>query len=172
MGVSGCGKSTMGELISARLDLPYHEGDSYHPASNIAKMAGGMPLCDEDRWGWLTTCGKVLSTPGCVVLACSALKKNYRDFLRSSVLQKSEECGESARNLIFIYLKGSFDLINARMISREGHYMKSDMLQSQFDALEEPEGDELQSAIVVELEGKSAEELLETILEDERVGRP
>lgn len=130
IGVSGCGKSTVGQALAARLGCPFYDGDDFHPLENVVKMAGGTPLTDSDRVPWLGRLAELIA--GTVageqtaVLACSALKKAYRDRLRVS------------DNVQFVYLHGEFDLIWQRMQLRQGHYMKASMLQSQFAALEPP----------------------------------
>src|SRR5512133_642162 len=124
MGVSGCGKTTVGKLLAERLGWDFYDADDFHPPANIAKMAAGIPLNDDDRAPWLaklhdliTTCLKE-NRPG--VLACSALKERYRQILLAS--------NDATR---IVYLKGSFDLIQERMSARAGHYMKPGMLKSQ-----------------------------------------
>ncbi len=133
MGVSGSGKTTVGELLAARLGWPFYDGDKFHPPENVAKMAAGTPLDDADRAGWLAVLGELiragLARGASGVIACSALKAAYRDSLRV----------DPAR-VHFVYLKGSFDLIWERMLRRRHHYMKASMLQSQFATLEEPQG--------------------------------
>jgi len=131
MGVAGCGKTTIGRGLAARLGVPFHDGDDLHPPANITKMAAGIPLEDEDRAGWLATLAALvrdgLSGGQSGVIACSALKKKYRDDLRVD-----------ARRVRFVYLRGDHDAIRARMRQREGHFMRPEMLRSQFDILEEP----------------------------------
>lgn len=132
MGVSGCGKSTVGERIAQQLRYNFFDGDSYHPEANIKKMRQGQPLNDQDRQGWLTTLNTLLQqqTHG-AVLACSALKPAYRDALIAGVV-----------NPKFIYLKGDFDTIWERHQQRENHYFTGKrMLESQYDILVEPEGE-------------------------------
>lgn len=129
MGVAGCGKSSIGAALSALLSIPYIDGDDLHPAANVAKMAAGTPLTDDDRWPWLDACAETLSR-GNVILGCSALKRAYRDRLRR------------AGGLRFIHLSGPRDLIAARMAQRSGHYMPLSLLDSQFAALEPPTPDE------------------------------
>lgn len=132
MGVSGCGKSSVGRALAASLGWDFYDADDFHPPENIAKMAGGTPLNDEDRAPWLARLHALIEScllehrPG--VLACSALKERYRQVLLA---------GNPGVQLV--YLKGSYDLIWARMLQRPGHYMKPHMLQSQFEALEEPQ---------------------------------
>jgi gluconokinase len=134
MGVSGSGKTTVGRSLAMRLNCPFYDGDDFHPPQNVAKMSSGMPLNDADRAPWLARLAALIETHleegETAVLACSALKKRYRDQLRVS---------DQVR---FIYLAGSFDLIWQRMESRPDHYMKADMLHSQFDALEPPGANE------------------------------
>jgi gluconokinase len=131
MGVAGCGKTTVGELLAKRLGWQFYDADAFHPAENIAKMANGTPLDDEDRAPWLASLHELISVslkegrPG--VLACSALKERYRQQLLD---------GNDGVQLI--YLKGSYDLIWSRLSLRKDHYMKPQMLKSQFESLEEP----------------------------------
>lgn len=133
MGVSGSGKTTVGELLAARMDWPFYDGDKFHPPENVAKMAAGTPLDDADRAGWLAVLAELirdgLARGESGIIACSALKETYRDILRVD-----------PSHVHFVYLKGSFDLIWERMLRRRYHYMKASMLQSQFATLEEPEG--------------------------------
>ena len=132
MGVSGSGKTTIGNALSSQLDWSFYDGDDYHPDENIEKMSRGIPLSDEDRLTWLEILSNLLAEKHLagenLVLACSALKQVYRQKLRSK-----------NRNLIFIYLKGDFELIWQRMRTRQEHYMKPEMLRSQFDILEPPQ---------------------------------
>lgn len=130
MGVSGCGKSSVGEALSARLGVPYRDGDDLHPPANVDKMRAGMPLTDEDRWPWLDRVAEVLRTEAPVIVGCSALKRRYRDRIRQ------------AGAVTFVFLDGSRDLISARMAKRKGHYMPLSLLDSQFAALEPPGPDE------------------------------
>jgi len=131
MGVSGCGKSSVGKSLAQALGWKFYDADDFHPPANVAKMADGIPLDDSDRAPWLGALNELIAAalkvdqPG--VLACSALKERYRQQLTNSneVVQ-------------IVYLKGSYDLIWSRMVKRMDHYMKPHMLKSQFDALEEP----------------------------------
>ncbi len=131
MGVSGSGKSTVGKLLSERLGWPLLDADDFHPPANIEKMRSGIALTDEDRWPWLDRLNGLLrdkvANGESALLACSALKQKYRDRLAAS-------CSD----LRWVYLKGSFELIESRLKARKGHYMKAGLLESQFAALEEP----------------------------------
>ena len=132
MGVSGCGKSSVGEGLAARLGIPCRDGDDLHPAANVEKMRVGVPLTDDDRWPWLDRVAEVLATDAPVIVGCSALRRAYRDRLRKG----------AGGPVQFIHLTGSRDLIASRMASRTGHYMPSSLLDSQFAALEPPGPDE------------------------------
>ena len=130
-GVSGCGKSTIARLLSDRTGLPYFDADDFHPKDNIEKMARGLPLNDKDREPWLEALSTLLEKAvrsGGGILACSALKEKYRKKLAG----KTE-------GIQWVFLKGDFDLIKRRMEARQGHFMKPEMLRSQFETLEEPE---------------------------------
>jgi gluconokinase len=131
MGVAGCGKSTVGRRLAQRLGWDFFDADDFHPPENVARMAAGIPLTDADRAPWLATLNALLraalETGRHPVLACSALKQRYRDTLLAG-----------NDGLVVVYLKGSYDVIWPRMAARENHYMKPHMLQSQFEALEEP----------------------------------
>lgn len=130
MGVSGSGKSLVGALLAEALGLPFYDGDDFHPAENIAKMASGRPLDDHDRKGWLTALNQLAleHRKKGAVIACSALKKQHRALLRAGL-------GDS---MVFIHLNGSYELIKARLEARSAHFMPIGLLQSQFDALEPP----------------------------------
>ena len=132
MGVSGSGKSTVGEKLAAALDLPFLEGDSLHPKANVDKMASGIPLQDEDRWPWLDTIGERLATAeNGIIVSCSSLKKSYRERLRNA----------SQGPLLFAFLDGSFDVLHEHMGHRTGHFMPVTMLESQLATLESPVGE-------------------------------
>ncbi|WP_219601074.1 gluconokinase [Hymenobacter sp. DG01] len=129
MGVSGSGKSTVGSLLARRLQVPFHDADDFHSPANIAKMAGGTPLTDEDRKGWLKALSAGIrewSQSGGAVLACSALKESYRQQLMAG------------GPVTWVFLDGSEELVRQRLTNREGHYMGSALLSSQFAALEKP----------------------------------
>ena len=134
MGVSGSGKTTIGKMLAQQLGCPFYDGDDYHPPENVAKMAAGIPLNDEDRSSWLSTLVTLIHNKSAAdedgVIACSALKKTYRDILRKS----------GQKRVSFVYLRGSYEVILARMQNRGKHFMKPELLQSQFATLEEPEG--------------------------------
>ena len=148
-GVSGSGKSFIGEQLANKLELPFFDGDDFHPQSNVDKMAQGIPLNDDDRQGWLEDLNALLRKEEKIVLACSSLKLKYRDILRT-------QCPE----VQLVYLQGDYETILARMNSREGHFFTGDaMLRSQFDALEEPTKDE---AIVVSL-AQTPEEIVSQV---------
>jgi gluconokinase len=140
MGVSGCGKSTVAGRLAGRLGWDFEEGDDLHPAANVDRMASGHQLDDEDRWPWLAKVAEWIGgqtdaeRPG--IITCSALKKSYRDALRS-------EC------VVFVYLAGTREQIARRLAARHGHYMPASLLDSQFAALEPPTPDE--NSITVEV---------------------
>jgi beta-N-acetylhexosaminidase len=140
MGVSGCGKTTIGDLVARELGVPFLDGDSLHPVENVAKMAAGTPLTDEDRWPWLATVGARLANAGDggMVLACSALRRSYRDAIRAQ-----------APDTIFLHLHGSKEVLRARTEGRTGHFMPSALLESQLATLEPLEADE--AGIVVDI---------------------
>lgn len=132
MGVSGSGKSTIGQLLAASLNWNFSDADDFHPPANIEKMSRGIPLNDADRKPWIERMQRAIDAwlegDTNAVLACSALKASYRQ----SLLRDKQR-------MRLVYLKGSFELISHRLRSRQNHYMKADLLQSQFDTLEEPE---------------------------------
>lgn len=131
MGVSGCGKSEVGQRLAAQLGLPLVEGDEFHPASNIEKMRSGIPLTDEDRAGWLDALARELGRrPGGAVLTCSALKKSYRDRLRAAT-----------PHLRFVHLALSQAEAQARVAARPGHFYPPSLVASQFATLEDPGGE-------------------------------
>ena len=137
IGVSGCGKTTIGTELSKKIGCVFLDGDDFHPEANIEKMSNCVPLTEEDRAPWLNTLRchveKYLASGENLVLACSALSRHSRDILRGN-----------CKDVRFVYLQGSKELIGRRLKDRKGHFMSSDLLESQFDALEEPD-----SAIVV-----------------------
>ena len=130
MGVSGCGKTTVGRMLSEQTGIPFYDADDFHPQANIDKMSRGEALTDADRASWFQTLSdhlQVCDRQGGAVLACSALKEKYRRIL-SQNLEKQ----------IWIVLTGSFDLIYDRIRQRKDHYMGASLLKSQFDTLEIP----------------------------------
>jgi gluconokinase len=150
MGVTGSGKTLVGRLLAEELGWPFYDGDDFHPEANIKKMRGGIPLDDDDRDLWLATLRRLieqhLQNGGNAVLACSALKQKYRDRLQQG---RPDE-------IRFVYLKGDFALIQQRLQERQGHFMNPNLLQSQFEALQEPAGVltvdvALEPAVIVDL---------------------
>jgi gluconokinase len=154
MGVAGAGKTTVGQLLAHRLDARFVEGDAFHPAENVAKMRAGTPLTDDDRLPWLQAIaaeiGRCLEGGGGAVIACSALKRAYREIL----------VGHRAAVKV-VHLRGAPDLIQERLTGRHGHYMPPSLLPSQFAALEIPAADE--EAIDVEVSG-TPEQIVAVIL--------
>ena len=151
-GVSGAGKTTVGKLLARELGWRFIEADDFHPAANIEKMRSGHPLTDKDRWPWLEQLRQQIersfSAGENAVLACSALKRAYRDRLRVSDEVK------------FVFLSGDYALVEKQLRSRHGHFMNAALLQSQFDDLEEPKADE--NVLTIEL-GRTPEEIVESI---------
>ncbi|MEP0073098.1 MAG: gluconokinase [Marinomonas sp.] len=159
MGVSGCGKSSIGEGISSYLSIDYIDSDTYHPASNVEKMKNGIPLTDEDRKPWLDTLNKLatecIEKKQSIVIASSCLKPSYRKRLQQNIEEK----------VVFIYLKGSFEKINERMKQRKDHYFSGeDMLKSQFASLVEPEDGESIDFIQVEIDQLNIQETINSAL--------
>ncbi|WP_434715076.1 gluconokinase (plasmid) [Rhizobium sp. YTUHZ045] len=135
MGVSGCGKSSVGERVAVQYGMPFLEGDQLHPAANVEKMAKGIPLTDNDRLPWLDRIGEEIRTvqeaSQGLVISCSALKRSYRDRLRQA----------ADGRLAFVFLEGSRDLLLSRMQARQGHFMPASLLDSQLQTLEPPTGE-------------------------------
>jgi carbohydrate kinase (thermoresistant glucokinase family) len=127
MGVSGSGKSTVGELLATRLAVAFLDADDLHPITNVDKMRAGIPLTDDDRRPWLAKVGAAMAaaSPTGIVVACSALRRSYRDAIRAE-----------APGCVFVHLTGSRDLLASRLRQREGHFMPAALLDSQLDALE------------------------------------
>ncbi|XP_078070611.1 putative gluconokinase isoform X2 [Mustelus asterias] len=154
MGVSGSGKTTVGSRLANKLGWKFFDADDYHPKENKEKMVKGIPLDDKDRIPWLCTLQEILmrekSFGANIILACSSLKRVYRKILtgeQSTVNTDSEQNQEQSqlgcnKEILFVYLRGSIELITKRLESRKGHYMSPSLLQSQFDTLEPPEGTE------------------------------
>jgi gluconokinase len=154
MGVSGCGKSTVAARLAQRLGWEFAEADAFHSPANIEKMRSGIALTDEDRWPWLDAIAAWIDAARaqgrpCIV-ACSALKRRYRERLAAG-----------HGDVRFVYLKGDYEIVAARLAGRSGHYMPLSLLQSQYDALEEPAADE--KALVLSIE-RPAETLVDEIV--------
>ena len=154
MGVSGCGKSSVARMLAEGREGDFLDADDFHPPANREKMAAGIPLQDEDRWGWLDLLNAELASraasPRSTFLACSALRRVYRERLASGLT-----------GLRFIYLKGSRECIGARLKARADHFMPAVLLESQFATLEEPLDGE---AIIVPID-QSLDEVVRTALE-------
>lgn len=136
MGVAGSGKTTVGEELAHRIGARFLDADSVHPAANVAKMSAGEPLTDDDRWPWLQRLAAELAGDERIVVACSALKRRYRDVLRT------------ADGVRFVFLDVDRDTAHARAEHRVGHFMGAGMVASQFDALEPPADHEGDVAVV------------------------
>lgn len=156
MGVSGCGKSTVAALLAGRLGWEFAEGDALHPAENVEKMRQGVPLTDADRAPWLQEIAKTIQNWRAAgkagIVACSSLRRSYREIIRAG-----------ATDLRFVYLRGSFQLIEQRLATRQGHYMPVSLLSSQFATLEEPAADE--PALTLDT-GESSGALVENVLKN------
>lgn len=148
LGVAGCGKTTVGLLLAENIDGVFVDADSLHPPRNVERMATGVPLCDEDRWPWLERVrmrmDEAREAGETLVVACSALRKRYRDFLREG----------SPDQVAFVYLKGAPEQIAERLAKRTGHFMPGALLRSQFEALDEPAADE---AVTIDIAGTPKE---------------
>jgi len=160
MGVSGSGKSTVAKALGERLGWRFEDGDSFHPKSNVEKMAAGHPLTDEDRWPWLNAIadevGRVCEAGEHVIIACSALKHTYRD-----VLLRGRD------DVRFVFLKGNRELIADRLAHRKGHFMPPELLTSQFRTLEPPEASE--HVITVSID-ESVEAIVDGVLRQLKFG--
>jgi len=153
MGVSGAGKTRIGEMLAERLQCAFTDGDAFHSAANKEKMHKGIPLTDEDRWPWLKTIRAAIEEKQRAheeaVFTCSSLKRSYRDILRGG-----------DRDVVFVYLKGSYEVLHERLQTRTGHFFDPSLLTSQLDTLEEPAADE---AITVSIE-LSPEAIVDEVL--------
>jgi gluconokinase len=133
MGVSGSGKTAIGQLLAKNLGWRFYDGDDFHPKANVDKMRRGVPLTDKDREPWLTALQHLIQDligkNQSAVITCSALKQSYRDRLVGNL-----------KNVVLVYLKGSYDLIRKRLLARKGHFFNVNLLRSQFETLEDPEG--------------------------------
>jgi carbohydrate kinase (thermoresistant glucokinase family) len=162
MGVSACGKSTVGRLLAQALGAVYLDGDDFHPAENVARMAAGHALTDADRQGWLVALSDRLAQARAagegVVLSCSALKRRYRDMLR-----------QGAADLMLVYLHGSRDLLAQRIAARTDHYMPPSLLDSQLATLEPPQADEAALSFDVAL---TPRQIVDRIVQQEKRAMP
>ncbi|MCC8403494.1 gluconokinase [Paraburkholderia sp. MMS20-SJTN17] len=153
MGVSGAGKTRIGEMLAERLHCAFTDGDAFHSAANKEKMHHGIPLTDEDRWPWLKTIRAAIEEKQkageTAVFTCSSLKRSYRDILRAG-----------DKDVCFVYLKGSREVLAERLGHRTGHFFDPSLLQSQLDTLEEPGDDE---AITVSIE-MTPEQIVDEVL--------
>jgi len=160
LGVSGAGKTTLGKLLARELGWVFYEADDFHSPANVEKMHAGIPLTDEDRRPWLESLRDLvkrsLAAGENAILACSALKKTYRD------------CLQVGTDVRFVYLRGGYELIANQLSHRRGHFMNPALLQSQFADLEEPQPAE--DAIVIEL-GRSPDKVVEEIKSKLRLDR-
>ena len=146
MGVAGSGKTVVGSALAARLGFPFHDADGFHPAANVAKMSSGVPLDDDDRWPWLDAIAAAIrEAPGGIVVACSALKRAYRQRILAG----------AGRTVTFVHLDGDRATLASRLGGRKGHFMPASLLDSQLATLEPPAPDE--GAIVVSIAPPVAE---------------
>lgn len=153
MGVSGSGKSTIGKLLSARMNIPFYDSDPFHPPANIEKMSAGIPLNDEDRQPWLQAIhdfARKELPDGSLIIATSALKESYRDLLDGDLPDEQVQ---------WIFLHGSYELLYQRIADRKGHFMPESLLRSQFETLEIPH----REAITVDV-GQSPDEIVDDII--------
>jgi gluconokinase len=160
MGVSGSGKSTIGETLAERLHWPFEDGDRLHPAGNVAKMSAGQPLTDQDRWPWLQAIAgeidRVCKAGERAVIACSALKRAYREVLV-----------HGRDDVRIVFLDGTQDLIAARLAARKGHFMPAGLLASQFRTLEPPA--ETENPVTVSIDAP-VEAIVDDIVRQLRLG--
>lgn len=159
MGVSGSGKTTVGEAIAKALGIGFRDADGFHPAANVAKMSAGLPLNDEDRWPWLDAIGAAIHDAPAdkpVVVSCSALRRVYRERIQAA----------AGRPVDFVHLSGSRDLLAERMATRKGHFMPVSLLDSQLATLEPPAEDE--RVVTVSIEEPVAR-IVEIVLDQLRV---
>jgi gluconokinase len=147
MGVSGCGKSSIGAALATAIGGKFIDGDDLHPEANVAKMASGRPLNDDDRAPWLMRVGQALrgGQDGRIIIGCSALKRRYRDTIRS----------EAGQPVMFLYLSGSRQVLATRMAARTGHFMPPSLLDSQLAALEPPTPDEVSVTVDIDQSPKA-----------------
>ncbi|KAH3661331.1 hypothetical protein OGAPHI_006738 [Ogataea philodendri] len=168
-GPSGTGKSTVGESLSQSLRCRFVEGDAFHPKANIDKMSQGIALTDDDRWGWLENLTNIAadatSESKTVVVSCSMLNKKYRDFIKEVAAKKNPNI-----TLFMIFLYNDYSIIYDRMSQRKGHFMKSSMLKSQFDAMEVPEHE--QNAVAIYCGEKTEQQIQDEALQAARQNIP
>ena len=158
MGVSGSGKSTIGKLLSKKLNIDFIEGDEYHSNESLKKLSSGITLTDNDRIKWLNKLNSIIHkkvTHSSCVVSCSALKKKYRSMLRKNI----------SNRIKFVYLEGSYSLINERLIKRKNHFMSNSLLKSQFKALEIPS-----NSIKIDIRSNPVS-IVETILKNINKGK-
>nr|WP_245312585.1 gluconokinase [Bradyrhizobium macuxiense] len=162
MGVSGSGKSTIADHLAIRIGWRYEDGDTFHPPSNVAKMSAGQPLTDEDRWPWLRAIADEIDRTCKVsqraVIACSALKRTYRDILV-----------HGRDDVRIVFLEGTRDLIAARLAARKGHFMPTGLLASQFKTLEPPTADERPIVVAID---RTVDTIVEDIVSQLNLDRP
>jgi gluconokinase len=132
MGVTSCGKTSLGEALAKKLGAAFIEGDKLHPTANVAKMSAGIPLDDDDRWPWLDQIGNALAGTNGVIASCSSLKRVYRERIAQA----------AGRPVAFVFLDGSRELLQARINARRNHFMPPSLLESQLKTLETPGSDE------------------------------
>ncbi|MBR0795202.1 gluconokinase [Bradyrhizobium jicamae] len=162
MGVSGSGKSTIADHLAIRIGWRYEDGDSFHPASNVSKMHAGQPLTDEDRWPWLRAIAaeidRTCKASERAVIACSALKRSYRDILV-----------HGRRDVRIVFLDGTRELIASRLIARKNHFMPPELLASQFRTLEPPTADERPIVVTID---RTVDIIVEDIVSQLNLERP
>ncbi|QOZ30055.1 gluconokinase [Bradyrhizobium sp. CCBAU 51753] len=162
MGVSGSGKSTIADHLAVRIGWRYEDGDTFHPPSNVSKMHSGQPLTDEDRWPWLRAIAaeidRTCKANERAVIACSALKRSYRDILV-----------HGRRDVRIVFLDGTQELIASRLIVRKGHFMPPGLLASQFKTLEPPTPDEHPITVAID---RTVDLIVEDIVNQLKLDRP
>ncbi|CAN6656682.1 hypothetical protein TRVA0_029S00716 [Trichomonascus vanleenenianus] len=165
-GPAGTGKTTLGEKLASLLNVKFVEGDALHPKENIDKMAKGIPLTDDDRWGWLADVAQTVSklavenqAAPAAVGSCSSLTKTYREYLTSKAQEVSEEI-----NYVTVFLWAPEEVLFERVMARKGHYMGASMVKSQVDLMQVPKPEEEPLAIPVLTTNKTPEEILEETL--------
>lgn len=169
-GPAGTGKTTQGEALSSYFKCPFIEGDALHPQANIDKMSSGIPLTDDDRWGWLEEISQTSSSAAAnsdneshiAIVSCSMLKKKYRDYIK-------EHSSNPDVVFRFVFIYTTFEELMNRVSNRKGHFMKNDMVKSQYDIMEIPQGDELLNnggdCIAIDATGKSPEVISKEIID-------